>query len=70
MGKARELLQNLQRTNAVTRLDERRMGLEGETRLCVEFKDSAAAASALKELRGIAEGVELLNVTEEPCAKP
>jgi hypothetical protein len=63
----RELFGALRREGRITRLHETRLGLEGETRLCVEFKDPRAAADALGRVRKIAAGVELLNVVEEAC---
>ena len=67
MTKARSLLQRLQKEGKVVQLEETRLGLEGETRLCAEFKDSAAASAALEQLRAIAHRVELLNVVAKPC---
>jgi hypothetical protein len=67
LTKARSLLQGLQEQDKVVRLDETRLGLEGETRLCAEFKDRAAASEAIEQLRSIARTVELLNVVEKPC---
>ncbi len=68
-GKVRDLLEPLRREGHVTRLEETRIGLEGETRLCAEFKDTGAARDAIERIRKIASGVELLNVVEEPCDK-
>jgi hypothetical protein len=70
LGSVRDLLQSLRRTGDVTRIEDTRIGLEGETRLCAEFKDADAARAAIERIRKIATGVELLNVSEEPCDKP
>jgi len=67
--KARTLLEGAKTRGEVKWLKETRIGLEGETRLCVEAKDVAAARALLRELRAIAENVELLNVVVEPCLK-
>ncbi len=67
--KARTLLEGAKRRGEVIRVKETRIGLEGETRLCVEAKDAAAARALLRELRAIAENVELFNVVVEPCLK-
>jgi hypothetical protein len=65
--KARTLLEGAKRRGEVIRLKEARIGLEGETRLCVEAKNVAAARALLRQLRAIAENVELFNVVVEPC---
>jgi len=69
LRKARTLLEGAKQSGKVIRLKETRIGLEGETRLCVEAKDVAAARALLRELRAIAENVELFNVVVEPCLK-
>jgi hypothetical protein len=69
LRKARTLLEGAKQNGKVIRLKETRIGLEGETRLCVEAKDVAAARALLRELRAIAENVELFNVVVEPCLK-
>jgi hypothetical protein len=68
-GAVRDLLRSLHREGPVTRLDEHRIGLEGETRLCVEFKDAEAARTALERVRKITTGVDLLNVADRPCGQ-
>lgn len=44
------------------------IGLEGETRLCIVFRDESALVAVRKEIRELAAGVELLTVREENCA--
>jgi hypothetical protein len=68
--KARTLLQELEGKGGTGPIEEQRIGLEGETRLCVEFKDEKTARDAIERLRAIAREVTLLNVQEEPCRKP
>ena len=69
LKKARALLEGAKQRGEVIRIKEARIGLEGETRLCVESKDVAAARALLRELRAIGENVELFNVVVEPCLK-
>lgn len=69
LKKARTLLEGAKQRGDVIRFKEARIGLEGETRLCVEARDGAAARALLQELRAIAENVELFNVALEPCLK-
>ena len=63
------MIEGAKQRGEVIKLKEARIGLEGETRLCVEARDVAAARALLQELRAIAEGVELFNVVVEPCLK-
>ncbi len=63
----RALLERQQAAKSVVALQSNRIGIEGETRLCAEFRTSRDAQAALAEIRRISAGVELLNVVEEPC---
>ncbi len=63
----RALLEQKQAANSVSALQSNRIGIEGETRLCAEFRTSQDAQAALAEIRRISAGMELLNVVEEPC---
>ncbi|MGH6628757.1 MAG: hypothetical protein ACREB3_03390, partial [Burkholderiales bacterium] len=69
LERAHTLLEDAKQRGEVVALKQTRIGLEGETRLCVEAKDSAAARKLQREVRAIAEKVELFNVVEEPCSK-
>jgi hypothetical protein len=44
-----------------------RIGLEGETRLCVEYEDPEPARKAQRRARDIVEGVDLVNLVVGPC---
>ena len=63
----RALLERQQATAAVAAMQYQRIGIEGESRLCVEFRNASDAQAALAEIRKIAAGVDLLNVIEAPC---
>jgi hypothetical protein len=67
--KARALLQDLEREKRVARIEETRIGLEGETRLCAEFPDDRTARETIEKLHALSRDVDLLNVVEEPCHK-
>lgn len=69
LRKARILIEGAKQRGEVIELKETRIGLEGETRLCIRAKDLAAAHALLRELRGIAEKIELFNVVVESCLK-
>ncbi|WP_163839283.1 hypothetical protein [Pseudoxanthomonas sacheonensis] len=63
----RALLERQQATSAVAAMRYQRIGIEGESRLCVEFRNASDAQAALTEIRKIAAGADLLNVVEAPC---
>ena len=68
----------LQRVRALAEIDrnrgagvkivESRIGIEGETRICLEYADPREGARALDETRAIVKGVDLINVVVEPCS--
>lgn len=49
-------------------IETTRIGLEGETRLCVEYKDPKAGSRALEQARALVRGIDLVNLVVEPCA--
>jgi hypothetical protein len=65
--KIRALLERQQATSAVVAVRYQRIGIEGESRLCVEFRNAGDAQAALAEIRKIAAGADLLNIVEAPC---
>ena len=67
--KAQTLLHDLERDKRAARVEETRLGLEGESRLCAEFTNDENARAAIEKLRALARDVELMNVVEEPCHK-
>jgi hypothetical protein len=66
----RALLEKQRSAYAVTDLRTQRIGLEGETRLCAEFRSTTDAQAALSDIRQRAEGVELLDISDAPCPSP
>ncbi len=70
----------LRKVAAVAEADERRgvrvkirrtrIGLEGETRLCVEYQSAADARRGLDQVEKIVEDVDLVNLVPGPCAQP
>ena len=69
LQKAQALLKDARQRGEVLELTETRIGLEGETRVCVKAKDAAQARNLVRAVRTIAKDVELFNVVEEPCLK-
>lgn len=74
---ARHILQNVRalaetgkQQGTVQEWRQTRIGLEGETRVCVELRDESSKHEFLRQIREIVQGVDLINVVEEPCSKP
>ncbi len=63
----RGLLEEQKSQSAVTNIETQRIGIEGEMRMCAEFRDRAQAEYTLEQIRKISADVELLNVVEGPC---
>lgn len=63
----RGLLEEQQNQAAVTNIETQRVGIEGEMRMCAEFRDRDQAEYTLEQIRKISADVELLNVVEGPC---
>lgn len=63
----RGLLEEQKSQSAVTNIETQRVGIEGEMRMCAEFRDRDQAEYALEQIRKISADVELLNVVEGPC---
>ena len=64
---ARQILKQGQEQGEVKRLVDRRIGLEGETRLCAEFADKQVADRFFDQLHRLSLGVDLVNITKETC---
>jgi len=66
---ANAFLEEARQRGDVLSLKKTRIGLEGETRICVQAKDAAAARELRRKVQSIAQNVELFNIVEEPCSK-
>jgi hypothetical protein len=67
LDEARILLKTAQEQGAVIRLTDQRIGLEGETRVCAEFRDRDSASEWFSRIQQIGQGVDLINVKIESC---
>ena len=67
--KANTLLEESRQRGDVLSMSRTRIGLEGETRLCVRAKDAAASRALQEQVRSITGDAELFDVVEEPCSK-
>jgi hypothetical protein len=69
LEEVRERVDADRRDGVVVRSRRTRIGLEGETRLCVEYEDPEPAQRALARARDIVKDVDLVNLVVEPCDK-
>ena len=63
----RGLLEEQKSQSVVSKIDTQRIGLEGEMRMCAEFRDRAQAEYTLEQIRKLSADVELIDVVEGPC---
>lgn len=63
----KSVVARMQHEGLVIASEESVFGLEGETRLCVVFKDQAAAHVTQSELMKIGEGIDLLDIRDVVC---
>ena len=70
LARVRELVEADRKRGETVTLETKRLGIEGETRLCVEYDDPAAGARAYRRAEAIAKGVDLVNIEAERCARP
>ena len=67
LDQSRALLKAAQEHGEVLRVIERRIGIEGETRLCAEFAHAESAQTMIDQIKQLGKGVDLINVKVEPC---
>jgi hypothetical protein len=70
LAETEEVVATMRREGADVALTKERIGLEGETRLCLTFADPSLARQALERVRAFASGVDLVDLTQGPCAAP
>ena len=63
------ILNGLKDAGQVVNISKQRIGLEGETRLCVEFSDAAMAQEALLKVKQLGKGIDLLDYVVGPCGE-
>jgi hypothetical protein len=69
LGKVRALVEQDRTKGVAVTIETARIGLEGETRLCVEYEDGSAGAAAYERASSLVKGIELVNLVAGPCAK-
>lgn len=69
-AKAHELLAKAKDDGADIAISRQRIGLEGESKLCVQFSDPIQGGNWFKKMQDLARGIDLINVAIEPCRDP
>lgn len=67
LDKVRVRFESLQENGAIIRIDERRIGLEGEIRICAVFTSKDAARAEWSRLEDLIAGLDLAELKFEPC---
>lgn len=67
LERSRHLFKRAQEQGDVKQILDRRIGLEGETQICVEFSDERTANKLFSEIQNLSNGVDLVNVKRESC---
>ena len=62
-----EQLEQLRADGQVVSVTNDRIGLEGESRLCIVFSGRAALDAVTRQFEALAEGVDLLQVKQSSC---
>lgn len=70
LRQVRELVEADQNRGVSVSVETTRIGIEGETRVCVEYKDPEDGTRAYERAKVIVKGVDLVNLVAEPCATP
>lgn len=70
LRRVRELVEADRSRGLRVRVETKRVGLEGETRVCAEYDDPEDAGRAFERASALVKGVELVNLVVEPCDKP
>jgi len=68
LRRVRELVEADRARGLSVHLETTRLGLEGETRVCVDYRDPGAGTRAYGRAGAIVKGVDLVNLVAEPCA--
>jgi hypothetical protein len=70
LRRVRELVETDQSRGVTVSVETTRIGIEGETRVCVDYKDPEDGTRAYERAKVIVKGVDLVNLVAEPCATP
>jgi hypothetical protein len=67
-ARVRELVEKDQGRGVAVTFETTRIGLEGETRLCVDYKDTKQAGRTFKRAKALVRGIDLINLVPRRCA--
>ncbi len=67
-AKIMALLHEARQAGANIQIATDKIGLEGETRLCVDFTDPTLGGRLFTQANALTQGLELINITNEPCS--
>jgi hypothetical protein len=70
LGEVRALAEADREKGIAVTIQVKRIGLEGERRLCVEYQDEERARRAHERARAVVEGVDLTRLVIEACDEP
>lgn len=70
LGEVRGLAEADQGKGIAVTIREKRIGLEGERRLCIEYEQEEKARHAYERARAVVEGVDLTRLVIETCDEP
>lgn len=69
LRKVVELAEEDQRRGVKVTVTTTRIGIEGETRVCIAYEDPQEGARAYERARAIVKNVDLVNLAVEPCGE-
>ena len=70
LGKVRALAETDREKGVAVTIQEKRIGLEGERRLCIEYEEKKEARRTYDRAKALVEGVDLARLEIETCAEP
>jgi hypothetical protein len=69
-GRVEALVEADRKRGLSVTVEARRIGIEGERRLCVSYQNAEEGARAVERARALVAGIDLVNLVEEPCSQP
>jgi len=70
LGKVRAVAETNREKGIAVTIQEKRIGLEGERRLCIEYEEEEKARRTYDRAKALVEGVDLARLEIETCAEP
>ena len=68
MQQVAKLAEDDRRRGVKVTVETTRIGIEGETRVCIAYEDPQEGTRAYGQARDLVKGVDLVNLAAEPCA--